>query len=304
VHASEPIRRYTSLAAVGAVVAFLGWRNAAGQGTSWLIAGGSIACAVFGVLLWRRALGLRNAMAGIPTARLASAPQGYVELNGRARRLTEEFSTVRPHFLWQRVTRSKGTPPWVLGPLAGLLHASANREVTEVPFCFSDGDASAVILPEGAEVICKSRQVGRDGDVRTLTESIHSGEALYVLGYLSSIDQVPNLNEEAERIAADLRIDPEGRKRFDTDGDGRWSVPELLKLHETAKKMASERAWEASGQTHVISKPPDGRRYLISTLPIGPMAARFLGYAWLGFALGAAGAASAVAWFATGREFF
>lgn len=163
-----------------------------------------------------------------------------------------------------------------------------------MPFCFSDGEASAVILPQGAEVICKNCQVEVRGRERVLTESIHSGEPLYVLGYLGSLGDVRDLAAESERIAGDIRLDPVERKRFDLDGDGHFSITELLKLHESAKKMAQVQS--VGRETHVIACPPDGRRYLISTLPIGSMSGRFLGYAWLGLVIGLGGVASAVAW--------
>jgi hypothetical protein len=280
---TRSLRLLAILAGTGAAVAGMGWNVLPATGYQpLLVATGSLCCGTAGFMLWLRALGMRTTMTSVPTARLASAPQGYVELNGRARRLSAEFSALRPHWLWQRITRSRGTPA---------------LEVTEAPFCFSDGAATAVILPEGADVICKNRYAERNGNARTVTESIHSGETLYVLGYLSSVDDVSDLAAEAERMASDIRLDPAARRRFDADGDGRLDIRESLKLHASAYKMAQERA--TGQQTHVISRPPDGRPYIISTVPIPLMSARFLAYSWLGLALGLAGVVSATAWAAT-----
>lgn len=270
------------LAAGGAAAACIGWNAAPAGGGSWLIAGGSAASLLCGPFLWLRALRMRRAVSGVATGRLASAPQGYVELHGRARRLTEDFSMVRPHWVWQRITRSRASPA---------------LEVTGTPFCFSDGDAQAVVLPEGADVTCKNRHVEHGDHGKTVTESIHSGESLYILGYLSSLEDVRNLAAEAERIAGEIRLDPAARKPFDTDANGWLDVNELLKLHESAQKMAQEQA--VGRETHVIARPPDGRPYLISTLPIRSMSARFLAYAWFGSAMGLAGAASVVGWIST-----
>jgi hypothetical protein len=282
VHGSDSLRTLLLLAMAGAGAAAAGWLLplAPGPRSVGILAGSGCAAAC-GLALWWRAIRLRATMAGTATARLGSAPQGYVELHGKGRRLGEEFSTVRPHYLWQRVTRSGGK------------HASV--EVTEVPFGFSDGPATAVILPQGAEVVCANRQVTRNGREKTVIESIHSGEPLYVLGYLASLDRVADLAAEAERIAADIRLDRRQRRRFDLDGDGHLDVAELLKLHETAQKMAREAA-ATQTETHVIARPPDGRRYLISTLPPAVMARRLLGLACLGLATGATGAASLAAW--------
>jgi len=277
---THSLRLLSGFSISGAVVAWLGWDFAsATRSGAWLIVTGSAVCVVCGFYLWRRALRMRHAISGVATARLASAPQGYVELQGRARQLSAEFSTVRPHWVWQRITRSRSAP---------------SLEVTAAPFCFSDGDTSAVILPEGADVTCKNRHVEHGSHGKTVTESIHSGEALYVLGYLSSLEDIRNLAEEAERIAADIRLDPAERRKYDVNGDGRLDVDELLKLHETAKQLAQSQA--IGRETHVIARPPDGRPFLISTLPMRSMPARFAAYAWFGFVVAAAGVASAVTW--------
>jgi hypothetical protein len=293
VHGSNSVRLLAGLATSSGVAAALAWGlPLAGDTRTWTLIAASAGCSIFGFLLWTRALRMHRAMADVPTARLASAPQGYVELHGRARRLDQEFSTVRPHFLWQRVTRSTSGAWWVPAPLRGS-HDSV--EVTEVPFGFSDGKVTAVILPEGAEILCRNRQVEKRGRETTVTESIHSGEPLYVLGYLTSLDRVPDLAAQAERIAADIRLDPRERERFDADRDGYLGVPELLELHREAKDIALEQAVVQQTQTHVLAAPPDGRQYLISTLPIDRLSGRLLGYAWFGLACGLGGIASAVA---------
>ena len=292
-HWSNSARLLAGLAASCGIAAALAWTlPLAGGLRAWSIVAASAGCSVLGFVLWHRALRMHRAMADVPTARLASAPQGYVELHGRARRLDEEFSTVRPHFLWQRVTKSTGGASWLPTPLRG---AEISVEVTEVPFCFSDGKVTAVVLPEGADIVCRIRQVEKRGRETTVTESIHSGEPLYVLGYLASLDRVPDLAAQAERIAADIRLDPRERERFDTNRDGHLSVPELLELHREAKDIALEQAGAQQTQTHVIAAPPDGRQYLISTLPIDRLSGRFLGYAWFGLACGLGGIAAAVA---------
>lgn len=288
-HRSNSAGLLAGLATSCAIAAALAWSLAPSGGLrNWIMVVASAGCGVLGLLLWNRALRMRRAMADVPTARLASAPQGYVELHGRARRLDEEFSTVRPHFLWQRITRSTGGAGWLPAALRGR---EISVEITEVPFCFSDGEARAVILPEGAEVTCRNRQVEKRGRETTVTESIHSGEPLYVLGYLTSLDRVPDLAARAERIAADLRLDPRNRERFDADRDGHLNVPELLELHREARGIALEQAGTQQTQTHVIAAPPDDRPYLISTLPLGRLSGRLLGYAWFGLACGIGGIA-------------
>lgn len=278
-HRSNSARLLAGFAAGCGIAAALAWALPLNGGLrNGIMVVASAGCGILGLVLWNRALRMHRAMADVPTARLASAPQGYVELHGRARRLDEEFSTVRPHFLWQRVTRSRGG-------------GETSVEVTEVPFCFSDGNASAVILPEGAEVTCRNRQAERRGRETTVTESIHSGEPLYVLGYLTSLDRVPDLAAQAERIAADLRLDPRSRERFDADRDGHLGIPELLELHREARDIALEQSGARQIQTHVIAAPPDGRPYLISTLPLGRLSGRLLGYAWFGLACGIGGIA-------------
>lgn len=260
-----------------------------------------VACSALGFFIWWHALRVRAAIRDIPTAKLGSAAQGYVELYGKARRLDSRFSTVRPHYLWQRITHSRSLPWFVyrLFPF-NLFFTPVAVDVTRAPFGFSDGSIEAVVLPEGAEVICRNRHYEYKGGSRVLTESIHSAEPIYLLGYLRSLDATLDVAAEAERVAADLRMNAAERARFDLDRDGRLSVSELLKLHEHAKQVVKNRQLAEQGQpqTHVICKPPDGRQYVISTLPVEQIANRYLVYAILGVILGISGLAAALAHFA------
>ena len=176
---------------------------------------------------WRtlRALGR-----DVATSRIASAPQGYVELFGKASPLPEQPLWTDQGWLWRRIVHARQSDTLFFRSLPLRMYKAVSWELTDRPFLLRDGSGEAIVLPDGAEVICADRHTYRLQDARVMEETIRSGDDLYVLGHFSSHGSPPDLTSQAERLASDWTSDPEQRRRFDANRDGRLSVAELLAL--------------------------------------------------------------------------
>jgi hypothetical protein len=129
-----------------------------------------------------------------------------------------------------------------------------------------------------------------------MEETIRTGDDLYVLGHFSSHGSPPDLTSQAERLASDWASDPEQRRRFDANGDGRLSVAELLALRAKAHSsvVAAARESQPADVVHTLSRPLDGSRFVISTVPPSALSRHNAVYLLLGTTLLTCGVAGFV----------
>jgi hypothetical protein len=205
-------------------------------------------------------------VADTPTARVRSAPQGYVELAGVARahhgEITGRLSGTA--CLWCRFRveeRRRGgrNSRWV----------TLESGETDRAFRLADDSGDCLIEPAGARIEPRRRDVwlgpnrepadrrparlgfglgpwitlpvGRANCYRFSEERIHAGEPLYLLGHL----ETPRLGAEGQRHLerALLRVwkrDPQRMAALDTDGDGEISLDEWDQAREQAARLARE----------------------------------------------------------------
>lgn len=190
-----------------------------------------------------------------PTARIRSAPQGYVELSGRA--LPHAGTLAAPltklpcvwyRFRIEEQRRGGKRNDWV----------TVEQGEHDGPFLLDDGTGVCLIDPAGADLSCRSRDlwygharqpsgaVGQSWNLfrkryRYREERISSGEPLYALGHF----ETPRRGAaEQERLARHLlrtwKRDPERMASFDTDRDGRVSTEEWEAARAKADRLASE----------------------------------------------------------------
>ena len=130
---------------------------------------------------WRRYRLARD----LPTAKIRSAPQGYVELAGTAEPAGPEplrDPITRETCLWfrvetyQRTSRNDGT--WVL-----IKNAESSR-----PFVVRDETAACEVFPEGGEFTTGADTRIPDGkDLEHRVARIRSGDPLYVAGRFETV---------------------------------------------------------------------------------------------------------------------
>ena len=221
----------------------------------WLIV---LPLSLIALLSLRRGLGAfwrLRLITDTPTARIRSAPQGYVELAGRA--LTHGGVLAAPltglPCVWYRFRieehrRSGKRNDWV----------TVERGEHEAAFLIDDGTGTCLIEPKGAELTCRTRDLwyGRERRpsggarhawsllgqrYRYTEERIVEGEPIYALGHF----ETPRRGStEQERLARHLlrtwKRDPKRMASFDTDGDGRVSTEEWAAARATADRLAAE----------------------------------------------------------------
>lgn len=182
----------------------------------WLPPALLLGTALFG--LWRS---LRHArlVDDTPTARIASAAQGYAELRGRGLALT-------------------GTP--VLSPLNGLpvlwwrLQTEKQQsngkwkqesiEQSQASFLLDDGSGHCLVDPEGAEMLVQRREVTQQGEHRYTLWTLLPQDPIYVLGDFRTLGSLTDGGvSESQRLRELLehwKADQPGLlKRFDLDGN-------------------------------------------------------------------------------------
>ena len=283
------------LAALGVVFA---WGHALPRHLRfWSTEAWLIAATVAGFYLWWHGMQLRNLVLGVPTSKIASAPQGYVELAGRAASAKRYFPQAAEFYLWKRTqiaTRVRAADfrefPF------NLFYTVTSVEVSEEPFCIEDGSGAALIVPAGAEVICNRCETEYAGDRKIIREHILDGDPLYVLGHFTTTRQDVDIETTAEELVNDWKMDRDQIKRFDTDRDDDLSGRELLEMHRAARKAAADKAAEAMEEAgmNTLSPPPDGRRFVISTLLPEQLAGHYRWYLSVGLTMLFAGLAGAL----------
>ncbi len=236
-----------------------------------------------------------------PTARIRSAPQGYVELDGIALPMAGEpihAPLTGAPCCWYRIkVEKRGERSWIPVEKATSGHL----------FLLRDPTGDCVVDPDDAHVIPSDRAVwygttprpmpanrGFDSGRQSLLlrvaralnqgvafgtryryteERIFPGDPLYAIGMFRTIDELDRRQHRRELmlgILRDWKRDPDALlERFDRDRNGRIDPEEW----EQARRQAAD---EAAGRVdddphpplpHRIGAPDDGRPYLLSSTP-------------------------------------
>jgi hypothetical protein len=250
--------------------------------------------------------GLRRSrqIADVPTARVRSAPQGYVELIGIARMMEGEpivapLSHTTCCWYQYRVERRSGKDWRVVqsGTSDGI-------------FILRDETGDCLIDPEGAEVTTRHKRswhddgngwgghgvharlpslgkvadtvidiggellesLGAGGEYRYTESLVRDGDPLYAIGRfctLGAADQGSTLREMTGAVLREWKRQPDTlRERFDSNRDGLIDAVEWERARAVAEREAARGFAEnlARDQIHTLAKPGDGRYYLLSNL--------------------------------------
>ena len=259
----------------------------------------------------------------VPTARVRSAPQGYVELIGTAQSLDGEpiiapLSKTSCCWYSYRVERHSGKN-W----------RSVQAGTSDGIFLLRDATGDCVIDPEGAEVTSRHTtswsddgsgwgghavharlpSLGRKADMVVdiggkvlealgggigeyrYTESvILDGDPLYAIGQFHTLgagDQTSSLKDLTGSILREWKQRPETlRERFDNNRDGVVDVDEWQRARDVAEREAAKE--HAKGmrreQLHTLKRPADGRHFLLSNLEEFGLLRRYRWRSGFGFA--------------------
>ena len=266
-------------------------------------------------LRWLRVARLVEDM---PTSRIRSAAQGYVEIAGRCRPLdgTSQQAplTGRPCVWWRYTVQrrsggdGKRRENWVT--------VASGRSA--VPFLLDDGTGTCIVQPAGAEVMtgesttwygdtpwpagipsATAIRIG-EREYRYHEERIYEHELLCVIGHFRTHAAATDRDLDAEQaeLLARWKSDQAALvQRFDADRDGRISLAEWERAREEARREVAGRTPEspAAPSLNVLGRPDGDQLYLIAAFPERDVARRYRRRAIAAFAV-FLGATVALGW--------
>ena len=226
----------------------------------------------------------------MPTSKVRSAAQGFVELSGiqnalegtpLSAPLTGSACTWWDYKIEKRKRRrsssGQNSDRWV----------TVERETSVGFFSLKDDTGEILVNPMGADVTPSAKKVwhgnarrpnsgggsgGFMGRRCRYTERImRPGEPIYALGHFETWSNVAGTKERAEKrgeIIAGWKKDAgELVRRFDEDGDGRVDEDEWENAREAAQVLVEEQMAEAAMKpgVDVLMKPEEDHPFILST---------------------------------------
>jgi len=245
--------------------------------------GVTLVIAVIAIFGWLSAQRRARAILDTPTSRIASAAQGYVELQGSGGPLggLPVISTLtHTQCLWYRYRiEVRNDNKW-------RTTESGNSDAS---FLLNDSSGVAVVDPDGAEILPDRCTTWIEGSKRYTEWLIIDHDPVYVLGGFVTRggDQLDlSLDQDVSTLLAEWKLNrPTLLKRFDLDANGEIDLREWELVRAQARRDVEKEHTELRTLpgTHLVGAPSGGRPYLISTLPTEKMVARFR--RWIGFHL-------------------
>lgn len=241
--------------------------------------------AVIGFVSWLATFKRAQAIAQMPTSRIGSAAQGYVELYGRAS-LEKDFINVAPHSgkqcLWYRYRMYvREDNSW----------REVESAVSSATFEINDATGICRVDPDDAEVLGADQHVSyRDGH-KHVEELLFGGGKVYVLGEFSTLNAAPNavsLSEDVSHLLSDWKKDPaQLKKRFDLNHDGQidlqeWELARRLALHTVEKEHAQ---LHQAAHVNMMRAPKNSSLFLISSLSPQKLRQRYVFWSYVHLAV-------------------
>lgn len=277
-------REYAQLVTSGAQLLLLLIGVKLGSRIGWQICLGLMACV--SLFAWLSALRRLRLVRDTATSQIASAAQGYVELIGRGKPLSDppllSKLTGLP-CLWYRyrIERKTGNNKWQI----------EEQGESDEPFQIDDGSGRCVIDPSGAEILTGHKDTWHQAEHRYTEWKLLDIDMLYAIGQFrtfggSSVEL--RLNDEMREVLAEWKQNmPDLHQRFDLNGDGELDMQEWMLARQAAKREAEKRMATARAEpdTHYLLQPSDGRLFLISNLPQSKLERRYWFWTWAHLAI-------------------
>lgn len=246
----------------------------------WTWCLGAAAAGVAGVFLFLRSVVRARTISDVPTSRIRSAPQGYVELIGTGRNL-QGPPIVSPlsgqSCLWfsyrieeRQSYGNSGERGW----------KTIERVSSDGIFSIEDGTGTCIIDPEGAQVIphVDRRWYGNSANAnngkwmfnaryRFREQRLESDWPLYAIGSFRTLGiPVPDSANEVASLLRELKRDPKRMQAFDRNRDGQVDENEWSLARHWAKREVERRTVEETPpEAHSLMSRGNGQRpYILS----------------------------------------
>jgi hypothetical protein len=243
-------------------------------------------------------------IADLPTSRIASAAQGYVELEGHTDLLpgpaiVSPLSRTACAWWWYKI--EKKVTRYRNGRRQTTWQTVTHQRSDEL-FLLRDGTGQCIVDPDGARIIpsLKRSWTGHSlqpgpppakrgwlqfGNHRYSEALLQLGDAVYALGYFRTQHGVQDFDERGDvrALLAEWKADnPSLVARFDEDGDGQISVAEWEDVRRAAIREVRQGhvAQAVTPDFNVLGRPPDRRPFLLSSIPQDHIRRRKQGQGW------------------------
>ena len=204
----------------------------------------------------------------LPTSKVASAAQGYVELFGRAEMLpstpvTSRLSSTNCCWYCFEIEKKNSDNEWKT--------MDSGKSVAQ--FALIDDTGQCVISPDGAEVLTNEHKSWSDGDQRYSEWLLLPKSILYAIGeFKTSTAGAVTADDERAGVGSLLAEWKTNHKalleRFDLNKNGMIDVKEWelarLQAQREVRKHNSELQSQSIEGTHLMRKPGDGRLFLLA----------------------------------------
>lgn len=227
-----------------------------------------LAMSVVSFVAWAANYRRYRQISDLPTSKVASAAQGYVELFGRAEMLPgvpvrSQLSNTNCCWYCFEVEEKTSDNKWHT--------VDSGKSVAH--FALIDDTGLCVVSPDGAEVLTNDHKSWAQGDRRYNEWLLLPASILYAIGEFStSTAAAVSAREERSDVTALLAGWKEDSKqlheRFDLNRDGKvdmkeWELARLQAQREVRKRQSEMQSRSIEG-THLMCKPRDGRLFLLA----------------------------------------
>lgn len=220
----------------------------------------------------------------LPTSKIFSAAQGYVELVGHSdvidgTPVLSRFAQLPCCWYAYKVEEEKADNKWEV----------VDQGTSNAHFLLVDDSGACVISPEGAEVVTKNHRNWREGHYRYSEWLLLPKSTLYAIGeFVTSSGNVHQRAEEQAQIReliAEWKDDRETlHRRFDLDQDGtisaqEWELARLQAAREVRQQLSQQAAKIVEG-LHLLRKPRDRRLFLLANELPEQLGRRYRWWSW------------------------
>jgi len=220
----------------------------------------------------------------LPTSKIASAAQGYVELLGTAHCLPatpvlSKLSRTQCCWFHYDVSRKDSDNKW----------KHVDSGTSDDPFTLTDETGSCVISPRGAEVLSHDHKSWHEGSYHYQEWMVLPASVLYAIGEFRTQGEAAaplTARDETADIGALIaewkRDQKRLHERFDLNRDGaidmqEWERARLAAHGEIRQRRARGVAIEG---VHTLAKPRDGRLFLLANEMPDALGARYRFWSW------------------------
>jgi hypothetical protein len=225
----------------------------------------------------------------LPTSRVASAAQGYVELFGRAEilpgaPLASKLSHSACCWYCYEIEEKSADDKW----------KTVDSGSSVEHFLLVDDSGQCVVSPEGAEVLTNDHKAWEEGSLRYNEWLLLPASTLYAIGDFSTTSAAAVVAHEERAdtgaLLAEWKQDPQRlRQRFDLDRDGKidmkeWELARLQAQREVRKRQSEMQSRSVEG-VHLLRKPRDGRLFLLANEMPDRLGSRYRFWSWMHLAI-------------------